>query len=145
MSGALRFRCGTFGCTLPNNHRGLHVLPKDEMLGKRRRTQTVAKSSEKRFAVRVNYRDKVNALQNDSKWLEKDTDEVNDEEIMVRDDERGVPAELDDSGRGGLGFNSSHGDEHEEQEVGVVGPRARESSSRKRMPSAKLRGAVCAL
>ena len=29
--------CGTFGCTLPNNHRGLHALPEDEEGGPRRK------------------------------------------------------------------------------------------------------------
>ena len=34
--------CGTFGCTLPNNHRGLHRLPQQEEPGRRKRAKMEA-------------------------------------------------------------------------------------------------------
>ena len=33
----LQHMCGTYGCTLPNNHRGLHKIPEDEASTSRKR------------------------------------------------------------------------------------------------------------
>ena len=126
-------RCGTYGCTLPNNHRGLHKLPDDDSSRKRRRPQLLEPSSDgKKRAAGAGPCGKGDGGEMEDGDEESAMVVVEEEEGPICDE---VPAEED-------------GVEDEEYEEGdaleeTVSPDSqlrREGSGRKRVPSAKIRG-----
>lgn len=117
-------RCGTFGCTLPNNHRGLHKLPQEEASRKRRRPHGAGGPEQVRADGSLcEENEESNGMYSDGK-------EALGMDAVMREE-----AEIKAEGAGAEGTQES-------EKPPSPMPTRRESSGRKRMPSVKLREEV---